>query len=472
MSKALKNKVKLNDVVSVKDFGAVGDGVTDDTTAIQSAINAAAATGTIVIFFSGTFVITSGINQPANTVVDLGNAIINASAVSTGAAWNISAGGEIRRIREVLIGGIFKGVASPAAGVYSATTDGIKFQTSQIAVQGVCVQGFKNAFEFDSNSYVIRLENSSAWYNKRGMNCDQQDKSNMGADLIADKCLFAHNDFGVYNRLCEVKLVQCAIDSMQVGVVEENITASGGSNNGQMLFEGCRFENGGSISFPWFKNSGYMVLRDPMFFEPATFSYLFDNSGVIDIEGGLSRLQSANYTSRNTGLGTISVYGLRPQDFNGECARLSVSESGIYNSNFELGTTAGWVVTTGSAANMTANADAHLGAYSLQFVSGGTSFAAESWPIPIRTGTKQALLNVYCKNLNATAVYPTLKFYTSSGIEISTQFEIIPANTTTWTRVRFTGFVPSSTAYAKLTLTLGIAETSAVRFDNLYINMA
>ena len=48
---------KLKDVVSVKDFGAVGDGAADDTVAIQAALDAAAANGKDLFFPSGTYVI-------------------------------------------------------------------------------------------------------------------------------------------------------------------------------------------------------------------------------------------------------------------------------------------------------------------------------------------------------------------------------------------------------------------------------
>jgi hypothetical protein len=48
-------QTKLRETVSVKDFGAVGDGVADDAAAIQNAINAVVASGGVVYFPAGTY---------------------------------------------------------------------------------------------------------------------------------------------------------------------------------------------------------------------------------------------------------------------------------------------------------------------------------------------------------------------------------------------------------------------------------
>ena len=52
-------QTKLREWVSVKDFGAVGNGIADDTSAIQAA--AIAATGKILYVPQGTYMVTSGI---------------------------------------------------------------------------------------------------------------------------------------------------------------------------------------------------------------------------------------------------------------------------------------------------------------------------------------------------------------------------------------------------------------------------
>jgi hypothetical protein len=62
---------KLQDVVSVKDFGAVGNGVADDTAAIQAAIDASnAALGTVIHFPTGTYKTTASITLKSYITIE------------------------------------------------------------------------------------------------------------------------------------------------------------------------------------------------------------------------------------------------------------------------------------------------------------------------------------------------------------------------------------------------------------------
>jgi hypothetical protein len=54
-------QAKLQETVSVKDFGAVGDGVTDDTAAIQLAFNA--ANNKTLLFNEGTYLVSKGVSD-------------------------------------------------------------------------------------------------------------------------------------------------------------------------------------------------------------------------------------------------------------------------------------------------------------------------------------------------------------------------------------------------------------------------
>lgn len=63
-SKPQYNALPTSSFLSVRSAGATGNGVTDDTAALQSVINAAASAGKVVYFDSGTYKVTSTLTIP------------------------------------------------------------------------------------------------------------------------------------------------------------------------------------------------------------------------------------------------------------------------------------------------------------------------------------------------------------------------------------------------------------------------
>lgn len=85
---------RLRDFVSVKDFGAVGDGVTDDTVAVQAALTAVVASGDRLFFppgtyLSGTLTVTGGFDAFGPATIKLKNATNDNLIVNTGSAVDI-----------------------------------------------------------------------------------------------------------------------------------------------------------------------------------------------------------------------------------------------------------------------------------------------------------------------------------------------------------------------------------------------
>ena len=95
---------KLREFISVKDFGAVGDGVTDDTAAIQATIDYVSTydTSSVVTLPVGTYRITSNLVIRNNYVCIEGTGIVGAQGTTdvlgSSLLWDSTSGGDILRI--------------------------------------------------------------------------------------------------------------------------------------------------------------------------------------------------------------------------------------------------------------------------------------------------------------------------------------------------------------------------------------
>jgi len=137
VSRTVQGKMREN--VSVKDFGAVGDGVTDDTAAIQASINAVAVGGTLT-FPSGTYLTASPVTLSKSIYINgaaTTRQVTSGSNVASGVLWKYS--GSDKQLY------IYNTGSSPLNGI---VIDGIDFRPT---VDGAAA----NSVVFEANGQSI-----------------------------------------------------------------------------------------------------------------------------------------------------------------------------------------------------------------------------------------------------------------------------------------------------------------------------
>ena len=102
----LANSIARTDSFNVKDYGATGDGVTNDTVAIQAALNAATASPPSVVFFpQGTYVVSTQLSVGSGTALTGYGATLFKAAGSTGHVIRVATGAVDVKVMGLTING-------------------------------------------------------------------------------------------------------------------------------------------------------------------------------------------------------------------------------------------------------------------------------------------------------------------------------------------------------------------------------
>lgn len=278
---------KLKDVLSVKDFGAIGDGVVNDTVAIQTALNYAQANNRSVFFPKGVYV-ASGLTYTATASAHVtisgegsGNTLIQAPSGTNLPVFTLGVGGATLGPNQVLIEGIsfkgnYPGTYQPVSTSYTShafliqTANHILFDDCRFynAVGGLTVQ----------NGVITHIHRCGAWYNEIGYYVATPGLANAGTTTFLDKSDAKNNHrWGVY--FDDGRML-----TMSLCTVEGNGGNGTGSSGGVYVGEFTGSENG-----PNFNAVGAVI--DNTWFE------FNSGSGSIYFRSGSNTVRDCNFTN-------------------------------------------------------------------------------------------------------------------------------------------------------------------------------
>lgn len=287
---------KLRDVVSVKDFGAVGNGVADDTAAIQAALNAAVGVGLTVYLPSGTYKTTATLNWPIDWPVALVGAGVEATHINyTGSATAINmydAGASTKYLKSSIEN-------LRLSGNGTTSTNGVNIrQGYAIAIRNVRVYNFQVGVRIDQTWSAIldflRIDSCSQ------VGLELHNEAN---NIACYCCEFLDNAKGVYTAGARsVLFSECTLEAnSEYGAYVTANSADGQSES--IVFHGCYIEANNTNDIRVILDSGAVspqsvIIRDCYFVgmaSKASVAVRVDQADHVVIDGCHFSVGTATY---------------------------------------------------------------------------------------------------------------------------------------------------------------------------------
>jgi hypothetical protein len=210
-------------LVNVKDYGARGDGITDDIAAIQAAINAAAAADTGVYFPAGTYRITSSMWLPTGDANYNNLTIQGAGIGQTVITMNPQSGGNVYMLT--------------AANLSGLTVSDMTFRTPgsyPTGVKGVYAVGMQNSkllrLRFENVDQALKLGSGNQ---ANGWVVDSIQTSNIGilSMFLANVSNSSFSNLDFQNRVDTGTGMGIYVERENHYLTFHNIRCIGGSRN-------------------------------------------------------------------------------------------------------------------------------------------------------------------------------------------------------------------------------------------------
>lgn len=357
---------------NVSEYGAIGDGVTDDRDALNTLLNSTAPTGSTIYFPPGTYLISSNIS-----IVDKQFTFIGVQSIIKTTS-NIS---------------IFT--------ISSTTTAASKFKIQDLIFKGNDGTTSQIGLNFSDNSGSFLITNCSFTdFGGSGIAVANTETSDQLGGIVST-CKFYSNNIGVnlLNRGEYVQIVTCDFISNIKGILSiagnsfitgcninyntTGIETDSGANNGHNIISDCNINHNSSYSLNIQNTTLYMTISDCHIYQGEI--RVFTTTGV-EFLGGIIDVDTLTLNTNtdckfnhvkfdNTYTNTLAITGNAPEFFrcSGDIPTGAVNNGGTWVDYTATSTVVGWASFTTKVIRYTIVGKVGIIEFAIQGTSNATT---------------------------------------------------------------------------------------------------